>query len=158
MSGYHTAQICKNGHVITSYADEYTYSKENYCSKCGTATITHCPKCLSKIRGREIDYGYLGNYTAPAYCYNCGQAYPWTLDKLEATQELLALDSILSTEELNYLSSNLNSLLVDTPKTNLVATKFKISLSKISKVTASAIRDIVVDIASESAKKIIFGE
>lgn len=157
MSGYHTAQICKNGHVITSYADEYTYSKENYCSKCGSETITQCPKCSNTIRGRARDYGYLGDYATPSYCYHCGQAYPWTLDKLEATQELLALDCVLSNEELDYLSSNLNSLLVDTPKTNLVATKFKLSLSKISKVTASAVRDIIVDIASESAKKIILG-
>lgn len=161
MGYYNTAQICMNGHVITDTYDKNYEFRQNFCDKCGAKTIICCPNCNIKIRGDYEVPGVIslsGMSTAPSYCYNCGQAYPWTLDKLEATQELLALDCVLSTEELEYLSSNLNSLLIDTPKTNLVATKFKLSLSKISKVTASAVRDIIVDIASESAKKIIFGE
>lgn len=158
MSGYHIAQICKNGHVITSYANVDVSYREDYCSDCGSQTIMQCPNCNKSIKGSAIEYGYLGNYIAPSYCYTCGNPFPWTEDKLSTTQELLELDNVLSADELSYLTANLNSLLVDTPKTKLVATKLKLALTKISTVTASAIKDIIIDISSEAAKKIIMGE
>lgn len=161
MGFYHVAQICLNGHVITDTYDQYPEFRQNFCDKCSAKTITKCPSCNSNIRGDydDIDMVFIsaGMTSAPAYCYNCGNPYPWTEDKLDATKELLALDSKLSNEELEYLSSNLNSLLIDTPKTKLVATKFKLGLSKLGKESAMAIRDIIVEIASESAKKIILG-
>lgn len=158
MSGYHNAQICKNGHVITSYADHYTYAKENYCSKCGSETITKCLNCSSNIRGREKEYGYLGEYKAPSYCYNCGKPYPWTKASLEAAQELLALENILSPNELDYFNENMSSILVDTPKSKVIATKLKIFINKASSVVGSTLKDIIVEIGSETAKKIILGE
>lgn len=160
MSYYHVAQICLNGHVITDTYDQNPEFRQNFCNKCGEKTITKCPNCKSNIRGDYEVEGicFIGSTmdTAPAYCYNCGSPYPWTKTALESTQELLALESTLSSDELSYLSENLSSIIVDTPKTKVVATKFKISLSKISSTTASAIKDILVDIASETAKKIIF--
>lgn len=160
MGYYHTAQICLNGHVITDTYDRNPEIRQNFCDKCGEKTITACPKCNLKIRGDYEVEGvcFLGSTmnTAPSFCYNCGAPYPWTKSALEATKELLALESDLSPNELEYLNNNMASILVDTPKTKVVATKFKIALGKVGSATASAIRDIIVDIASESAKKIIF--
>ncbi|CAI3643315.1 DUF2321 domain-containing protein [Clostridium neonatale] len=160
MGYYKTAQICENGHVISSNYSASSNLHQDYCDKCGAKTITECPDCHAKIHGRYQSDGILTLYNeempTPSFCYNCGTPYPWTKSALEATQELLALESDLSPDELEYLNSNMSSILVDTPKTKVVATKFKIALGKVGSVTASAIRDIIVDIASESAKKIIF--
>lgn len=155
---YRTAQICLNGHVITDAADAYPEFKTKFCIDCGEKTIMNCTKCNERILGEYYVENYLGSsdYTAPAYCHNCGNPYPWTQSALDATQELLSLENKLSTEELTYLSENMSSLIADTPKTKVVATKLKLAISKLGPATSSAIRDIVVDIASEAAKKIIF--
>ncbi|MDP4146091.1 MAG: DUF2321 domain-containing protein [Bacillota bacterium] len=160
MSYYHTAQICLNGHIITDSYDSSPALSQKFCDECGSETITQCPNCHSNIRGDYEVSGicYLGStmQKAPSYCYNCGESYPWTREALSSIAELLLLESSLSDQELISLQSDLSSLLSDTPKTKLVATKLKLALTKTSSVVSSAIRDILVDIASEAAKKIIF--
>ncbi|WP_291636477.1 DUF2321 domain-containing protein [Clostridium sp.] len=156
MSTYDTAQICKNGHVITSYANGYASSRENYCSDCGSQTMMQCPKCNQAIKGSATEYGYLGTYIAPSYCYACGNPFPWTSEKLSVARELIELDSNLLDEDITELSNNMEFLISETPRTNLAAMKFKKFLSKAGSTTASALKDILVDIASETAKKIIW--
>jgi hypothetical protein len=160
MGHYETAQICENGHVITANYSKNSSSHQAFCDLCGIKTITVCPSCNANIRGRYKSDGVINihsdNLPTPSFCYNCGNPYPWTKASFDATLELLELESNLSPEELAYLNENMSSLTVDTPKTKVVATKFKIALSKVGSTTASAIKDILVEIASEAAKKIIF--
>lgn len=158
MGYYHSAQICENGHVITSYADEYTEERQEFCSICGAKTIMECPNCSSLIKGSASEFGYLSDYDAPSYCHACGTPYPWTNQAIEAANELLELEDLLSIDELEYLSQNMCSIISDTPKSKVVATKLKLAMGKLSANVASALRDIVVDIASEATKKIILGE
>jgi len=159
MGYYKTAQICENGHVITA---SYSSSNlgENYCHLCGAETIITCPSCNANIRGKYEVEGVLDfstkKFPTPSFCHNCGARFPWTKSAIEVAKELLELESNLSPEELSYLNENMTSILVDTPKTKVVATKFKLALGKVGSTTASAIKDILVDIASEAAKKIIF--
>jgi hypothetical protein len=40
---YDVAQICENGHVISSYHLSYPESSQKYCDKCGAPTIIGCP-------------------------------------------------------------------------------------------------------------------
>lgn len=161
MGYYHTAQICLNGHVITDSYDKNPEFRQNYCDKCGQPTITKCPNCNSNIRGdyecnNVVSIGF--STPAPNFCHNCGKPFPWTKDSLDSIQELLSLESTLESSELEYLNSNLPSILTDTPKTKLVATKLKLALGKLGSTASSAIHDIIVDVASETAKKIIFPE
>ncbi|MBY7009425.1 DUF2321 domain-containing protein [Clostridium botulinum] len=157
MGYYHIAQICENGHLITGSIDTSPELSQNIC---GAKTLTKCPNCNKNIKGNyEVEgVAFLGStiHQAPSYCPECGEPYPWTKNALDATKELLTMDSDLDEAEIQYLSENMNSLLSDTPKTKVVATKFKLALKKVSITTASAIKDILVDIASEAAKKIIF--
>lgn len=152
---YYTAYICLNGHVSSSYADG---SDEKYCKHCGETIINSCPHCNSKIRGSENVEGVVGffHYSPPAYCYNCGKAFPWTERKLEALQELVEFDENMQQEQKEYIIKNSPSIVVDTPKSKVVATKLKAFLSKASSATASAVRDIIVDVASEAVKKTIY--
>lgn len=155
MGSYDTAQICLNGHLINTSYHQFPEFSKKFCSDCGEKAITKCDNCQHEIRGNYIESFSMMD-KAPAYCHNCGHPYPWTLSALESAQELLSLEERLSSEELEYFSNNMPSILADTPKTKVVATKLKLALTKLSKTTAGAFRDIIVDIASESAKKIIF--
>ena len=51
MGHYYTAQICKNGHVITANYDKYSEFQEAFCDKCGAPTITDCEGCNKAIGG-----------------------------------------------------------------------------------------------------------
>ncbi|HYL55802.1 MAG TPA: DUF2321 domain-containing protein [Gemmatimonadales bacterium] len=48
--GYCVAQICANGHVITTAADLSPGLKPR-CPKCGAETVVKCPKCGKTIQG-----------------------------------------------------------------------------------------------------------
>lgn len=154
MSKYYNAQICLNGHTISSYSS----NESDYCSECGEKTISNCPNCNANIRGKMNIDGIVdfSDYIPPKYCPDCGTPYPWTKSKLEAITELIEFDKNLSADEKSYINNNIQALTVDSPKTTVVATKFSYFLKKASSATISATRDILVEIASEAAKKIIF--
>lgn len=161
MGYYDVAQICLNGHIINGSSSRSPEFNQKFCNLCGSETITRCTKCNMTINGTyyfEDLFPPSSLDKSPNYCQHCGEPYPWTKNSLEATEELLAIEDCLTEEELSYLRENMNSLLVDTPKSKVVATKFKLALGKITSATGSAIKDIMVDIASESVKKIIFPE
>ena len=162
MGYYNTAQICTNGHIITDSYDTSPELRQNFCDKCGAKTIITCPSCNYKIRGdyEVSNVAFLGSTmsSAPSYCYNCGKPYPWTEASLEAAQELLTLENILSQDELKYFNENMSSILVDTPKSKIIATQLKLFINKASSVVGSTLKDIIVEIGSETAKKIILGE
>ena len=61
----------------------------------------------------------------------------------------------LSPEERNLLKKSLNDIVSDTPQTPVAANRIKMLAAKVSKVLAEQLRELVVDIASETAKKII---
>jgi geranylgeranyl diphosphate synthase type II len=86
-----TAQICLNGHVITSASRISPELKRQFCDKCGAATITECPKCGANIPGYYHVPGELTlarTYKLPKFCRECGAAYPWTESSLKAGHEL----------------------------------------------------------------------
>ena len=155
MSDYYPAEICLNGHVISACETGI----ETYCSDCGSKTISQCPSCNTPIRGDFNDEYtvFIQKYNAPAYCYACGNPFPWTKSQIEAITELIEFDEQLSVDKKSYMSNNIDALTTDNPKTKVVATKFKFYLSEAANATGNAIKDILVDIISETAKKIIFG-
>lgn len=156
MGYYHVAQICLNGHIINSMYDAYPEFNQNFCDKCGVRTITECPHCNSNIKGYyEGSFKFMKH--TPSYCFNCGNPYPWTESALKSAQELLELEGVLSKEDLDYFNENKSSLIADTPNSKVVATKLKLFISKVSSSTGSVLKDIIVDVASESVKKIILG-
>jgi hypothetical protein len=63
----------------------------------------------------------------------------------------------LSQEDRDRLKGTLDDLIRNTPQTEVAAIRFKKTLAKLGKEGAGAMRDIVVDIASEVAKKALLG-
>ena len=99
------------------------------------------------------------NYTdlpLPIFCPDCGKPYPWTEAKLKAAKELTDLLEELEPEEREILKKSFNDIVRDTPQTTVAATRFKRLAAKAGKVAADGLKDILVDIASETAKKLIW--
>jgi hypothetical protein len=159
MGTYRVAQICINGHVINDSADEFSERNKKFCSYCGQPTIMNCPSCKESIRGFYYVSGVISLshiYSEPSFCHNCGKPYPWTESKLNAAQELISEDERLSKEDKETLSLALPDLVTDTPKTQLAATRFKKLISKAVSATGEGLKQILVDIVSESAKKMLW--
>lgn len=159
MGVYRTAEICLNGHVSTSSADTSPELRETDCSKCGEPTITQCPNCQSSIRGYYNVPGVLSlqKYNCPSFCHNCGKPFPWTERYLQAASELMELSGKLEGAELTQFKADLNSLVKDTLQAKVASFRVKTFMSKVGKEIASGVRDILVDIVSETAKKAIWG-
>lgn len=160
MGTYRVAQVCPNGHVATTAADQNPELREAFCSQCGEATITQCPNCSASIRGYyEIEgvFGFGGDYEPPSFCHNCGKAFPWTERKIAGAVELVEVGADLSPEELQQFRSDLTELTKDSPKTQVASLRFKKVMGKVGTSIASGVRDIVVDVLSEAAKKAIWG-
>ena len=155
-SYYDTAQICQNGHVINSMASKYPESNQAYCDKCGASTIISCPKCQTPIRGDYHDI-LISHYSAPAYCHQCGQAFPWTRGALEAAHELADTLEELSDQEREELKKSIEDLLRETPRTRVAETKFKKLMLKAGKEAYDGMKSILTDIVSETVKKTLFG-
>ena len=155
---YATAQICCNGHVITKDTSD-TEKLSPYCSKCGAKTITECPNCHAPIRGAYCMPGAFlayAHYTPPAYCCQCGHPFPWTEAKLKAAQDLLYESEELSPEEMSKLATSLPDIVVETPKTIVSANRLSRILRKVSPEIASGVREILINIVVEAAKKTIW--
>jgi hypothetical protein len=159
-SHYDVAQVCLNGHVINWSSQTYPQHNANFCKKCGAKTINACPKCDANIRGEYHAPGIISFSSAeappPSYCINCGAAYPWTKTKLDAANELVLELESLTEDEKKTLKDSLDDLVKDTPKTTLAATRFKKLAVKMGKESANSLRSILIDIISESAKKLIW--
>jgi hypothetical protein len=149
MGTYRPASVCLNGHLITSMADRMPASA--FCPHCGEATTTQCPNCSSMIRGYYDVPGVFsaGPYEPAAYCYSCGEPYPWTERKLAGVAELAAAIDELTDYERAQLAELLPHLVQETPRT--IAAGFKVSsiLSRLKgpakKVLTESITSVIVE-------------
>lgn len=156
MATYSTAQICLNGHVITP--DIKDNGTQTYCTKCGKPIISTCPHCSKPIRGLRNDdiYYMLEEYVCPSYCYNCGKPYPWTERILNNATELISLADELDANTKELIKSAIPDLIIDTPSTPVAAAKYSKALSDAGDVLKNSLHNLLVDVLSESAKKILF--
>lgn len=153
-SRYLTAQVCLRGHVITDTVEIGPARVSRFCDECGAPTITQCPSCQTNIRGYYDIPGAIieSRYTPPAYCYSCGKPFPWTEERLSAARELIQMSDILEEQKAD-LEKDLVALMVETPRTKVAVAKIGAFLRRTSREVASAMRDILVDIACETVRK-----
>lgn len=156
---FDTAQICQNGHVITSMMRGHPEYSKAFCPSCGESTISQCPNCNATIKGhhhlpRVVDFS---PYHPPAYCDACGQPYPWTSRIKESAAELIELDEALEATEKDDFKGAIKDLVVDTPKTKVAIVKYKTYIKKAGKEVAGGLKDILIEVVSETVKKAIWG-
>lgn len=159
MGWYDVAQICLNGHVVNDAVQHSSQFNKKFCDRCGEKTITQCPGCSHNIEGEYHVEGVAviggGSSPAPAFCHNCGEAFPWTLAKQQAAIDLFR-EELMSQEEQEEFRNSVEQITRDSPQAQVASKRVRRLLGKVGKETASGIRDILVDIASETAKKLLF--
>jgi len=156
---YEVAQVCLDGHMITNRYNRNLELRKRFCDKCGAETIHQCRSCNTPIQGKYIVEGAVvlgsGPGSPPSYCHNCGKSYPWTERRLETARYLIEEADELN-EEKEELVSSLPDLVNDTPRTASAAARLRKALSKVGEHTALALKEIFIEIASETAKKLLF--
>lgn len=168
---YDTAQICENGHTITSSLNTYPFDSKPFCPLCGKPTITQCPHCSAHIQGdqylkhTEYNYGFgifenhcdlTNDYHLPAYCYKCGSPFPWTATALTAAKELIAETSELTTSEKETFNTSLLEITFESPKTLLSANRIKKLLNKIPKPVQEIFQSTIGGIVTEAVKRVLW--
>jgi hypothetical protein len=136
--GYDTAQVCLNGHVVTSMSQSFPGTHAQVLREVRRASDYRLPDLPS------IDPGPLPQQT-------------WTEQRLEAARELTNEAEHLSGEEKQQLADSFDDLTRDTPRTQVAAGRFKRLVAKAGIETGNALRVILVDVMSEAAKKAIWG-
>jgi len=158
LAGYYdTAQVCRNGHVITSHYNNCPSHRQEFCDQCGESTLTKCENCGTGIRGNYDVHGVAtaSPYVTPSFCHACGRAYPWTTQKLQVAKELVDELESLDQAEKQALKQSLDDLVRDTPKTEPAFYRFKKLMRKVDRESFEAVKAVVIDLASESVKQSI---
>ena len=153
MGYYNVGQVCLNGHAITGdVASEFAQS---FCSECGSPTICKCTKCDAPIHGRYHQTGLalLSEYTPDAYCYSCGEPYPWTEKAINSVAACIYEDEALTQELAGRLVESLPDIASETPASGLAILRFSKALSAVGRFTADSIRQFVIDFGCELAKR-----
>lgn len=155
MSGYFkNATICLNGHIASSGEANY----RNFCKECGEATVSKCDNCDSFIQGYYYVPGFLRkiDYELPYYCHNCGSKYPWTRKLLENAVELVSLDDELPDEHKKIIKNAIPDLIIESSTTPAAQAKYKKYVSNAASYVQEGLRNLLIDVVSETVKKSIF--
>lgn len=159
MGHYHTGQVCLNGHQITGDYHSNPEFRQDHCDRCGEKTITECQQWKAPIRGyyesgpSSVIVIAVPEWNVPSYCHKCGTAFPWVERKLQAARELADEIDELNASEKETLKASLGELTTDNPRTELAAVRFKKLVSRAAPVVGGAIKDIMISIATDAAKK-----
>lgn len=155
---YDTAQICMNGHVVTSSLNKTPEWGRQSCIHCGASTISKCQNCDTDIKGTYHIPGVLDirRYERPNFCHDCSKPYPWTREKIKAALKLISELDKLDDEKRKLLKEDLGNIMNDTPQTTAAANRFKKSVAKTGRNITRTFEDILADIVSDTARKIIW--
>jgi hypothetical protein len=159
LEGFDKAQVCRRGHRGTAYALSQPITVKKFCPDCGSAMVDACEHCAAPLRGYRHIPGVFHTHepVVPAFCYECGKPYPWTAERLEAAREFALELEGLSKDERELLSKSLDDIVSDTARSPLAITRMKKLVGKVAKPVGEAFYKLVIDIASETAKKSLTG-
>lgn len=159
MGTYGIAEVCLNGHVATSSADRHPELREKFCSKCGEQTISRCQSCETTIRGYYHTDGVItfDEYRPPSFCHNCGNSFPWTERGIASAIELVEISTDLQPEEIEQFRTDLAELTKESAKTQIASIRYKRVMKKVGTTVASGVREVMIGVLSETAKRAIWG-
>jgi hypothetical protein len=158
---YLTAAICVNGHVRTDGIERNQGRYDRFCAQCGASVIAQCPNCKTPIRGdyHSDEVAVLAMYVtpAPAFCFQCGQPFPWTVEKLRAAKDLADEVEGLTSDDRTKLKDALDDISKVGPRNEVGAARIKRLLANATTATGKALWKIAIDVATEAAKKAMTG-
>lgn len=150
--GFDHAQICPEGHVVTSSFYTSPEFGEEYCSTCGKQTLTACSSCSTPIRG-SYRASLSARYKPPAYCRNCGVPFPWTATAIEEWRLLADMFEGVTDDERARLKASIDDIIVDSPGTPRTVLTLKRLLPKVGNEAYGAARTILLAVATAAAKE-----
>lgn len=152
---YCVAQICANGHVITTKADLGPPLKPR-CRQCGAETFVTCPKCGGTIQGEypSDESGLITGppFKFPSYCPDCGAAYPWQSRRVEAARLVAQELDGLEPAERERLAASIEELARDTPQQDVAVARVKKAMSKVGGAAKEGLLRVLVQVATAEAK------
>jgi hypothetical protein len=128
--------------------------KVERCEECGEETTTTCPTCLTPIRGVYLGGAVSIGYDLPAFCYKCGNPFPWTERNQQAAFDLYA-DTVQNEAEREAFKRDLEAVVKNTPQSVVSASRLKRAAGKLTGGLGKVVIDIVVRMASDEARKIL---
>ena len=160
---YGNVLICMNGHLINAKVNDEQIP-EKFCATCGDQIINKCLECGRLIKGKariesQTTPPYYYDdfpYSKPSYCIHCSKPYPWTKRAETAAIELIDFADNLTDNEKSDLKKSIDDLLRDTPNTIVAGVKFKKYAAKAGIEIAKGLKDVLVDLVSETVKKSIW--
>lgn len=132
---------------------------DRFCARCGSKAITNCPHCNRRIRG-EPDVTWMAAdalppYSIPAFCHACGKPYPWMMRIVEEVKEQIELEQSLSADDKATLKTDVEDIAHNSPCAESAAKRVKAILQKVGGVAGSTLREVFVNVASDTLKKIL---
>jgi hypothetical protein len=154
-----TAAVCIRGHTISDAIERVGAPVANFCPECGGKVVTRCASCNTPIRGDYYVEAFFGpsDFVRPGFCQHCGEAFPWTVAKLDAAKQLADEVEGLSPDDRGKLKEAISDIATEGPRTEIGAARIKKMLGNTTTGLRQALWKISVDIASEAAKKILLG-
>jgi hypothetical protein len=158
---YLTAAICLNGHVRSDGIERDYGRHDQFCAECGARVISQCPNCKTPIRGdyHSDEVAVFATYLvpAPAFCFQCGQPFPWTAEKLRAAKDLADEIEELTSDDRTKLKDALDDISKAGPRNEVGAARIKKLLANATTATGKALWKIAIEVATEAAKKTLTG-
>ena len=156
--GYDIAQICLNGHVTNGSTQHMPEFSKAFCDNCGEATITICPECKNPIRGEYWGGSIsLESMKAPKFCINCGKPFEWTKRKIDSAKELATLSDGFTEADIKDFQNSIENIVSNSPNIEVAKVKYLKYIKKAGVAVSNGLKDILVDIVSETVKKTIWG-
>jgi hypothetical protein len=155
------ALYCEKGHFIEALEAEDDSAPQDamsamfarqrsgpppFCRICGAMNTSTCEFCQKPI---EL------SYDRPAFCAQCGKAFPWTRYTIRAASECTDDIQQLSPEERDELKATFEDLTVDTARTPLAAERYKTLMAKASGRPAQVLHKILENVISTETKKLL---
>jgi hypothetical protein len=111
---------------------------------------------IMPLSAEEVSHQFIQAEDAPPYCRGCGAQLPWTRQRLQAVAELADLQESLTAEEKLLLKKSFDDIIRDTAQSTVAAHRVKQLGAKAGKGFLDGARTILISVASEAAKKILF--
>jgi hypothetical protein len=152
---FHNAQVCLNGHVITTYA-EWPDRCRKFCPQCGERTINKCEKktgCTADIPGKEsVGWSQVVEdlTVPPSFCHECGEPYPWTERRSAALADAIDELDQLPEADREKLKQSIPDVIQDTPKTQTASARFTKAISAAGAWGGKMLTEILTKVATEA--------
>jgi hypothetical protein len=157
--GYQSAAVCTRGHAATGSIEVSPNLAGKFCKDCGGEILTACPNCKTRIRGYYHITGVISAraYEPPNFCEDCGNAFPWMTERMNAASALADELDGFSEVEREKVKQSLADISRDGPATSVAVIRLKKWFGTASDAIGQALWKAAVEIGTAAAKKALLG-